>query len=340
MKSLANTVATIIITFIVTLALNSIVYYLGQPSGELQTGPMMIVQQQNYVPVDVSNFKQEPLDGLIYAVPASTTIQQIISSNPISIEPVPDNAGSVVSKKIKLSGFGPNQVTRVLIPVNSQDEADLVAPFNNKQLNLNPQPVTGIYSPLSAAINSALTVSIVAAIIYGAFLLYQNRQLHEWTEEIEASRKKRQEEFDKVIEQNNDELKKAHEELRESVSKTEEDHRGIREQQNDLMKRIREQEREMEEFQLASRKQKILLLARLNDYSKELTFWRDTIRKILYQAKVGDGTAETVIRQVTDSLHTYSTMDSRATSEFDFKTIEIMASYLEANRKSTRKPKD
>lgn len=51
----------------------------------------------------------------------------------------------------------------------------------------------------------------------------------------------------------------------------------------------------------------ILYLARLGDYSKELNFWRDTIRKITYNSTNKNNGTESIIDIVTKSLKTYRT---------------------------------
>ena len=55
------------------------------------------------------------------------------------------------------------------------------------------------------------------------------------------------------------------------------------------------------------RKAKIILLARIRDYSKELDFWRDTIRKILYS--IPKNRKEDITKIVTNNLRTYQTSD-------------------------------
>lgn len=78
-------------------------------------------------------------------------------------------------------------------------------------------------------------------------------------------------------------------------------------------------------------KQRLYLLARLSDYSRELTFWRDTIRKMLYQAGAEKKTVENILDQVTTTLRTYGT---REDWQSELKTIEIAARLL-ANREKT-----
>lgn len=93
-----------------------------------------------------------------------------------------------------------------------------------------------------------------------------------------------------------------------------------------------EEERKLKETKQDLMRMKILLLARLSDYSKELTFWRDTIRKILYStSKAGKKVAEEVIKEVTATLKTHSTLSE---SEVDFETIKMASLLLEKKSKS------
>lgn len=70
----------------------------------------------------------------------------------------------------------------------------------------------------------------------------------------------------------------------------------------------------------AWRKMKILALARITDYSKELSFWRDVVRRILHNSS-DKKNADKVIDEVTASLQTYGTRkDSR-----EFETILVMS---------------
>lgn len=69
---------------------------------------------------------------------------------------------------------------------------------------------------------------------------------------------------------------------------------------------------------------RILMVARLSDYSRELDFWRDTVRKILYLHGEDKAAREAFIREISTSLKTYSTLK---TSE-DYKAIHALADML------------
>lgn len=54
---------------------------------------------------------------------------------------------------------------------------------------------------------------------------------------------------------------------------------------------------------------KLKLQKRIIDYSKELSFWKDTIRKLLYQSKENKITDNEVFQIVTKNLKTYQTLE-------------------------------
>jgi uncharacterized protein YeeX (DUF496 family) len=77
---------------------------------------------------------------------------------------------------------------------------------------------------------------------------------------------------------------------------------------------------------------RVLLLARLSDYAKELEFWRDTVRKILYSVSKDDKASEKIISAVTDTLKTYST---RSDSLREFDSVKLLAEMFANSNNST-----
>ena len=71
-----------------------------------------------------------------------------------------------------------------------------------------------------------------------------------------------------------------------------------------------EVKKEMSDVRDRHSKSRLLLIARISDYAKELDFWRDTIRKMLYKTKSegGKDAAETLIKSISESLDTCSTL--------------------------------
>jgi len=97
-----------------------------------------------------------------------------------------------------------------------------------------------------------------------------------------------------------------------------------------------EMENKMKEERKVTLRLKIYLLARINDYSKELNFWRNSVSKILIQSGKDEKYADKLIEKVSESLNTQST-----NSEIfnNFKTIETMATLISSAEKESSKDK-
>jgi len=67
---------------------------------------------------------------------------------------------------------------------------------------------------------------------------------------------------------------------------------------------------ELKEIKLIWARHRLILLRRISDYRKELDFWRDSIRKAIYQQS-GNDLSDGIILEITKKLGTYGTCDSR-----------------------------
>lgn len=80
-------------------------------------------------------------------------------------------------------------------------------------------------------------------------------------------------------------------------------------------------------------KQRLLLMARLTDYSKELNFWRNAVSKLLLAKGADIKTANELIESVTEALGTHGTKQSPR----DFEAVQVAAAWLaEAERADLR----
>lgn len=70
----------------------------------------------------------------------------------------------------------------------------------------------------------------------------------------------------------------------------------------------------------------IVLMSRISDYTKELDFWRNTIKKLLCSNKEDIKNSERLFEVVTDELKTYQTRNNNFTEAF--KTAEVMAAMM------------
>lgn len=100
-----------------------------------------------------------------------------------------------------------------------------------------------------------------------------------------------------------------------------EDHK----KQGDFIKELRTE-------QSTIRKHKYLLISRLSDYSKELCFWRDTVRKLLYERGEDKKFADEFLNQITKTLKTYGTLSFH--KENDFELVRTMIDKIKEEDKS------
>lgn len=74
------------------------------------------------------------------------------------------------------------------------------------------------------------------------------------------------------------------------------------------------------------------MLSRLSDYSKELTFWKDTLKKILYKTETRSSSSEVIFDTVTETLKTYGTRKNY--KDVDFDTLTVLQGILKESSKN------
>lgn len=295
MKTTANTIITVVIGFILTLTMNSTIEYFGQNKGSIVIGPAIVVGGRQYQPVDIVNHSADFFNDMILSVPSGTNASEIVANIPLEIETVASTVGIDSSKNLRVSGIRPAQVTRLLIPLEVGDAGRQIVLVNAKRLGIQIEPTTDIPSALSVAARRALLDAVVYAVVLGVFSYWAySHQSH--------------------LENETKVLKREVQEAQEQVEQV-----------------TRAVEQKSKETQKAVTRVKLYLLARLSDYAKELNFWRDTVRKMLYHAQRSEKgfTADELFDLVTENLKTYGTKSSAD----EYKTIEFMAARLTGNDK-------
>lgn len=86
-----------------------------------------------------------------------------------------------------------------------------------------------------------------------------------------------------------------------------------------------------DQYKLRFKSLRIDYARRLRDHVKELQYWRDTIRKLLYEHNIG---ADRLFHSITSSLKTYSV---NYKSNLDFELEELLASTNFRNEKKKSK---
>jgi hypothetical protein len=299
MRKAAEVALTVFITFTGTLLLNALLNYLQGSKAIVSIGARVVVQGVTLRAVEISNRTSEPLDNLLLQIPKSTRAKEIGASVPLQITDVPDNVGMSDMQRVRLTGVAPRHISRLLIPVPAQGATDDVSVINGDQIGIEVLMGDLVPNPLRQAFMSGLFDSVIYGLIIGlAFFVSDSR-------------------FQARIDGVKDELKR------------------IESNRSELLQRIGSLEGALRDARNTSARLRLLLLAQLNDYRRELDFWRDSIRRVLY-ARAGKDDAERLFNSVTATLGTYGTR--KATTDID--SVAIMAKMLRPRKGSGSAPID
>lgn len=287
MNSVWNITLAVMVSFIMSAALNFGLSYVSRDSGTITVGPSDAIQGKTYLPVAISNFSESPLDDIVLSVPSSVASSELISSDSIRVTDEPNNAATVDRKQISISGIGHNRVVMLQIPLANQDQIADVEVMNAKQKKLTVMPVKDISYPVTRVLLAALLAAIVYAFIFALFMMW------EYSNQIE---------MDANLQ-----------EVKERLATVEK--RGV------------ERENAMREITSTLNRTKIVLLARMSDYARELRFWRDTMRKVLYGLTGGKEAGEELVKHVSQSLKSYTTIAS-ADADTDFELMKVLGGLI------------
>jgi len=97
---------------------------------------------------------------------------------------------------------------------------------------------------------------------------------------------------------------------------------------NELKLELAEIRKEVDRIKQVATKYRLLYSARISDYKKELEFWQDTIRKIMYS----NCESENLFNMVTDNLKTYRTKRKDDDIKFDYLEIVSTLSKKDENQ--------
>jgi len=307
MKKITESILLIIATFIISFILNSITQYLQRDLGSISIGSVIQINGQNFIPIDIYDYDNKPVENLQLSIPKSSSLQDIVSSRPIQINEIPSLIGTESINKITISNIDPNSFVEIMIPISDVNQYTLISVLNAQELKFASSQKTDSISPLVKSIRAGLMYSIINAIIYGIFVIIVLIIFENLT-------KKSNIEIDKIQEEYNTNLEKSREML------------------DQVQNEQKEQSEEAKEAKKAINRIKLLLLARVSEYDKELTFWRDTIRKVIYDFSKDKDHAENIIKQITNVLETYHIQEK----EVDFDAVITLAELMTPKKTSKK----
>jgi hypothetical protein len=294
------------IVFLVTLALNaSVNWILTHDAATMQIGPALKIGTDQFVPIEIVNYSGRPIDKLKLAIPRSVDIRTIITTKPIEIKQVEHVVSLQQQNLIMLSALQPNELTRILIPIKSEFDLSSISAINARELRVYVKQSKDISYPVYEIVWSAVVNALVIVVIY-SFVLWWLRGKEMIADEKVKDVKYRIEVIQKETDANHKTFMDQNKSIAEELKRTKEAHARIR----------------------------LITSATISDLSKELQFWRDTIRKIIVTNTADKKTAENLITQITETLESWRTQ-GRITK--DFEKLKLVVQMLSETEEGTKR---
>lgn len=312
MFSVSNTTLTVLLTFIITAALQTAVTYYSSDKGSIGISRSIQIGGKALTVITIENYSRDFMNELAVEIPSALPISEILTDAPVILTDTPPPYQGR-TRVVKLGQISPQLVTRVFIPLPDAMSHNLIRITNPDASGLSLRKDDEIESPLRKALFHAFVVAVIYAIFTALSAYYTKQNVKSVRLEMENLRKK--------IDKERAEAKTEADELGRNITKT-------KEQATEQLTDVREQLTDAREM---ISKQRLLLQARLFDYSKELEFWRNAFRTLILSKSGSTQNADELIKSVTDELKTHGTK----ASTHQFETIRIAAEWLaDAERKS------
>jgi len=261
-----------LVTLIVTYGFNQLTQRIDVSNGRVYIGSPITISGTIYYEMQIENWNSKQLDGLILVVPSSVSLPSITSSFPITIEELKGTSGSSSLKRISFSGIPSHHIARVMIPLSTARDIDDFHLASVEQLNLETQWSDYSQDPTIKDFKRAWFNVIAYTFYVCALWFFWQRYFLSTINKEHAKLKELSDDYDKRIKEGQSTIDKF---------KVEND-------------QVRNEVRQIKSYYLRVR---LVLLARLSDYSKELDFWRDTIRRVLMTEGLDKNRTETIINK-------------------------------------------
>ncbi|MGG0025251.1 hypothetical protein ABEY03_16345 [Bacillus inaquosorum] len=290
---------TILIPTIITFIISWVgSYYNG--TSTVSIGQPTKVSGQYITPINISPYHD--IKELRITFPQKLDVKQISSNEPINVKSDKNNIGVESNSTFEIAKIVENNSVQLLITTQKKlNDKEIRIDKNGNNISVNYE--SQIVNPAKKQLINLIITSSIYFIMLNILALIMNKR---W-DKYYAKMKNEIKEFEDNAKDLDKKSKKKTEELSE------------------LRKTLNQAFEETDRIKYHEKKKQILLLAKLNDYKKELTFWRNTIRKVLYELPDGDKKADKLIGTVTSSLKTYGTVEK---NEHDYESLKVAAALL------------
>lgn len=295
LKRLANSILLAVMGAAALFAVEAAISRVTSPKGDVVIGSLVSVDDQSYVPIEITNRSDQSIEGLRLHVPIGMVPEGIRCSVPCQISALTGSQRGGGVSLLELGALDPETRTRLLVPVASRDVAALVQVRNADEKGLSLHSDAVITSRGSGIIVEALVyagIMLVLLFCLGFYVFGQTESLQQ--------------------------------KLARAVAEAREIERGAYE-------KLEKTESELESVRKVQARMKAMLIRENAQLHAELRFWRDTIRQVLRSsAKEPATSSEDLLKSISATLKTYSTHGSPALDPIEYEALlETLAQQLE-----------
>jgi len=290
-----------ILTAIIMFFLISLFNYAGEmwskKSAVIITGSSFFVDEILYTSILVKNQDNKLLNDLLIRVPSYVNINSISASTNVQIVEVNDNVVNRRVKQLRITGLTPNTMTEILVPIEDSKDAHDIFVLNAVEKKIDQKQANDIHIDKLVVIKNSLLMAIPIIFIYLIFLWVSNMKYFQTMEKLESVEKK--------LTNTENQIEKKEQQLEKT-------------------------EQRLEKLMIYASKMKLVQHGKLSDYIKENQFWRDTIRKAIYNQSGETRTSEKLIEIVVRTLKTYSTLEN--CPDLDYATLEALSMLVDKEK--------
>ena len=170
-----STVASVGITFLVTLLLNTAMNYYSSDKGTVGISRSIPIGGKLVTVVTIENYTKEFLDGVALEVPVAVSLASLFSDAPVKLsEESQTHAGS--TRLVRVDQINPRLVTRIFVPVPAGVEGSQIRIANAEASGVSLRRDDELQSPLRKALLDALVVAAIYALLALAAVYYMKRE--------------------------------------------------------------------------------------------------------------------------------------------------------------------
>lgn len=189
MSKYAGTIVTLIVTFVVTLTLNSISTYFSSTNGSMAISQPLSVGDSNIVVLSINNYSNKFIENMTLEIPGEISSKNFHSDTAVKFSDSVEG-GNHGNGSVKISQISPRQITTIVISGIKSDARQSIRVLNASESGLTVQSGDELESPLRRAITMALFASVAQAILLSISTYYANAKFNETKEQIDDLKNK------------------------------------------------------------------------------------------------------------------------------------------------------